>query len=409
MSHIHTSLSSHYGSTTETASPPQYQVHDIEAHEIAPSASTLNREDKPIVIPQSTNLFFIKSFSPFTRCYPPSLSTLSNPITESEFLGFIDRLNHVFISLPIFQLAHITGGALMSVQGVLPVQAVGGVLQVTSVLASAGVSFVRVRKFMKSTNEEIFTPRGLVCRIMTTKKMMAAINFSEADVKGNLKLPPLETVHDLGSHHRHSLPASIQSGEGQAAKDPLKIGLGLEDPRLLRLKALEGYIAPLTFDVPAPPPESWMSKMSQKPLRWANERQMKALEKTQAKCHKKRDSKASAVSAATLPSDNAIFEIDRQIEILHNGQESFIQGSRHKSEELEKLEAAKREEEANKEKKVREIYKGSDKKMEKVYKKEEKVANRILWIVVTKADSTPVEEESLFRVDSRTTTLGGRE
>lgn len=244
---------------------------------------------------------------------------------------------------------------------------------------------------------------------MTTKKMMAAINFSEADVKGNLKLPPLETVHDLGSHHRHSLPASIQSGEGQAAKDPLKIGLGLEDPRLLRLKALEGYIAPLTFDVPAPPPESWMSKMSQKPLRWANERQMKALEKTQAKCHKKRDSKASAISAATLPSDNAIFEIDRQIEILHNGQESFIQGSRHKSEELEKLEAAKREEEANKEKKVREIYKGSDKKMEKVYKKEEKVANRILWIVVTKADSTPVEEESLFRVDSRTTTLGGRE
>ena len=50
----------------------------------------------------------------------------------------------------------------MSVQGVLPVQAVGGVLQVTSVLASAGVSFVRVRKFMKSTNAEIFTPRGLV-------------------------------------------------------------------------------------------------------------------------------------------------------------------------------------------------------------------------------------------------------
>jgi hypothetical protein len=244
---------------------------------------------------------------------------------------------------------------------------------------------------------------------MTTKKMMAAINFSEADVKGNLKLPPLETVHDLGSHHRHNLQASIQSGEGQAAKGPLKIGLGLEDPRLLRLKALEGYIAPLTFDVPAPPPESWMSKMSQKPLRWANERQMKSLEKTQAKCHKKRDSKASAVSAATLPSDNAISEIDRQIEILHYSQESFIQGSRHKSEELEKLEAAKREEEANKEKKVREIYKRPDKKMEKVYKKEEKVANRILWIVVTKADSTPVEEESLFRVDSRTTTLGGRE
>ena len=248
-----------------------------------------------------------------------------------------------------------------------------------------------------------------VCRIMTTKKMMAAISFAETDAKGNLKLPPLETVHDLGVYYRHSSSTSIQSGEGRVAEAPSNIVSGLEDPRLLRLKALKGYIVPLSFDVPILPPESWMARMSQKPLRWANERQMKALEKTQAKCYKKRDSKASAVSAATLPSDNVIVEIDRQIEMLHNGQGSFIQGSRHEGEELERLEAAKREEEANREKKIREIHKGLDKKMEKVYKKEEKVANRILWIVVTKADSTPVEEESLFRVDSGTTTSGARE
>lgn len=244
---------------------------------------------------------------------------------------------------------------------------------------------------------------------MTTKKMMAAISFAEADAKGNLKLPPLETVHDLGVYHPNISSTSIQSGEGRVANGPSNIVSELEDPRLLRLKALKGYIAPLSFDVPIPPPESWMSKMSQRPLRWANERQMKALEKTQAKCYKKRDSKASAVSAATLPSDNAIVEIDRQIEMLQHGQGSSIQGSRHEGEELERLEAAKREEEAIREKKIKEIYKGLDKKMEKVYKKEEKVANRILWIVVTKADSTPVEEESLFRVDSGTTTPGARE
>ncbi|OBT77431.1 hypothetical protein VF21_04260 [Pseudogymnoascus sp. 05NY08] len=405
MSHIYTTPSSYYRPATETVPPPQYQAQDIQAQEIVPSASTSNQKNIPIVIPQSTNLFFVKSFSPFTRCYPPSLSMLSNAITESEFLAFVDRLNHVFISLPIFQVAHIVGGTMMSVQGVLPVQAVGGVLQVSSVLASAGVSFVRVRKFMKSANAEIFTPRGLVCRIMGTKKMMAAINFADTDVNGKLKLPPLETVHDLGAHHPHSAPASIQSDEGRTVQGPFEIVSRLEDPRLLRLQALEGYIAPLSFDVPSPPPESWLSKMSQKPLRWANERQMNVLERTQAKCHKKRDSKASAVSAATLSSDDAIAEINRQINMLHYSQESSIQGSRHASEELERLEAAKREEEANREKKVKEIYKGSDKKMEKVYKKEEKVANRILWIVITKADSTTVEEESLFRVDSRTTTL----
>lgn len=124
----------------------------------------------------------MKNLSPFARCFPYSLSTLSNPITEytqpryqqiililiplfsrSEFLAFIDRLNHVFVSLPIFQVAHIAGGVLCSVQGVIPAQAIGGVLQVTSLLASAGVTFVRVRKFLKSANADIFAPRGLVC------------------------------------------------------------------------------------------------------------------------------------------------------------------------------------------------------------------------------------------------------
>jgi hypothetical protein len=63
---------------------------------------------------------------------------MSNPIHPEEFLAFIDRLNQVFISNPIFQAAHITGGMLMGSQ-VLPAMAVGGVLQFGSVMASAGV------------------------------------------------------------------------------------------------------------------------------------------------------------------------------------------------------------------------------------------------------------------------------
>lgn len=58
---------------------------------------------------------------------------------------------------------------------------------------------------------------------------------------------------------------------------------------------------------------------------------------------------------------------------------------------------------------MKEIYGGADKKIEKAYEKEEKIANRILWVVITKADGTPVEEESLFRVGSGTTTPGVRE
>ncbi|KAH9206324.1 hypothetical protein DL95DRAFT_315802 [Leptodontidium sp. 2 PMI_412] len=115
-----------------------------------------------------------------------------------------------------------------------------------------------------------------------------------------------------------------------------------------------------------------------------------------------RESKASAVSAATLDSSNIIAEIDNKIETLHHSQGSFVQGSGHENEELERLEMAKREEEEKREKAVKEIYGGADKKMKNAYKKEEKVANRILWIVIAKADGTPVEEESLFKVETKT-------
>lgn len=177
---------------------------------------------------------------------------------------------------------------------------------------------------------------------MTTEKMMAAINFTEVDKKAKLKLPPLETVHDLGVPHSHSAPASINSDE-ITTNSRIETVSGVKDPRLLRLQALEGYITPLDFDVSEPSPESWLSKMGQKPLRWANNRQMKALEKANEKCHKTRDSKASVVSAATLDSGNTIAEIDNKIERLRHSQGSLLQESGHENEELERLETAKRE------------------------------------------------------------------
>lgn len=82
---------------------------------------------------------------------------------------------------------HIIGGTLLGSQ-ILPAQAVGGVFQVTSVLGSAGFSIVRVRKFMKKANASMFKPRGLTVQLMTTKKMMAAIDFKNVDEVGKLKL-----------------------------------------------------------------------------------------------------------------------------------------------------------------------------------------------------------------------------
>ena len=262
---------------------------------------------------------------------------------------------------------------------VLPAQAVGGVLQVTSALASAGTSFLRVRKFMKAANAEIFSPRGLVVKIQTTKKMMASVGFTETDEKGKLLLPPLETVVDLVACT--SAPSVCSTNN-----TPADIISPLEDPRLLRLQALEGHIAPLTFDVPEPPPESVFSKYSKAPLRYVNKKQNSRLVKAQEKSHKRRETKASEVSAETSKLDLKISDIDRQIQMLQHEDASCINGRGQTQEDIRILNIRKQNEIMQRDMRVEEIYKDADKKLSKAYKKEEKITNRILWIVVDKID-----------------------
>ena len=265
---------------------------------------------------------------------------------------------------------------------ILPAMAVGGVLQFGSAMASAGVSFVRVRKFMKEANATIFAPRGLVCKIQTTKKMMAQVGFTDTDAKGKLKLPPLEDAEDLGAYNPM---VAIENGpDGKKAEKPLE-----KDPRLLRLKALEGYIAPLEFEVDTTPTnEGKLSKMGQAPLRWMNKKQMKKIDDAKAKSLKKREKHASKVEAEEIRAQNEIAELDRRMEGLKEDERLELEEA--KKLELEKRDAA-----------IANIYKGADKKVNKVYKKEEKVANRILWIVIHKADGT--DGDSLFRVGTTTT------
>jgi hypothetical protein len=232
---------------------------------------------------------------------------------------------------------------------------------------------------MKVANAEIFGPRGLVVKLQTTKVMMASVGFTETDGKGKLGLPPLETVVDLETYN---------AGYSSNGTDNISTNVvsPLKDPRILRLQALEGYIAPLTFDIPAPSPESALSKYSQAPLRWVNKKQSNSLVKAEVKYHKKRDSKAGVVAAETSKFDLEINDIDRQIEILQSEDVGCVDGAWGKQDEIEALNIRRQKELDKRDVKVKEIYRDIDRKMGKVYKKEEKITNRILWIVIDKID-----------------------
>ncbi|KAH6664234.1 hypothetical protein B0J14DRAFT_706664 [Halenospora varia] len=385
-------------SYTQPAHPSPYPHSMNQIAELSSSISTssprITQLEKPIVVPQTTNLFFIKSFSPFSRSYAPALASLPDPISQPDFLTFIDGLNEAFLSPPMFQAMHVIGGGLLGSQ-ILPAQAVGGVFQVTSLLGSAGFTIVRVRKYLKKTNSTIFAPRGLVVKLMSTKKMMAAIGFEDVDEKGKLRLPPLEDVSDLetgmgGEGVQVGVERVGTGGSGGSAKGKEKEkGEVREDPRVLRLKALKDYISPLTLDVPQEIGHSGpVSKYGGAPLRWMNKKQLGKLDKARGKSIKEREKSAGKVEAATMETDESIRGLERQITSLRrhtieNG--SVGSGSRAES-ELAMLESTKREELERRDTVVKEIQQKGDKKLNKVFKKEEKIANRILWVVISRID-----------------------
>ncbi|KAK0114785.1 hypothetical protein ONS95_014266 [Cadophora gregata] len=345
--------------------------------------------EKPIVVPQQTSLFMIKTFSPFACAYSPALASLPDPISHDQFIGFIDGLNSAFISSPIFQVAHIVGGTLLGTP-IFPAQVVGGVLQVASVGMSVGVSMVRVRSYLKKANTNMFAPRNLIARIMTTKKMMAEIHFNNVDAKGKLLLPPLEELSDLTPE-----TAVVVRDPGVAAPAPT-----IEDPRVRRTRALMGYIAPLEFEEAAIPKGKY-EKYGGAPLRWLNKRQDTKLAKAATKSSEKRLSKAPEVEAEMEKSEQAIQEIVHKMIEAHHQYETELAatpGDRNRIEarseqEIAILGRAKEVEVDRRNKALALIYKNGDKKLNKLARNEEKIANRILWIVISKINGNGGDEQ----------------
>lgn len=362
---------------------------------------------------ESTNIFFIKTFSPFARSYSPALGQLLNPIHQEEFLAFIDGLNRAFLSAPAFQAMHIAGGMMLSAQGVIPVQAVGAVFQIGSIATTAVVSMMRVKKFLKKANAEMFGPRGLSCRIMSTKKMMQAVGASETNAKGKqvpLKLPALNDISDL---HLYESMASQQTGLEDLTPS------GAEDPRMRRLRALSAYVSPLTFDVPEDTRKrNWFVQKTEAPLKWLGNKQLHKIDKTREKTLAKREEKAPEVEAEVLKAQAGIESIELKLAALHertNSQLATLKGTEEErtkiahdaDEQMHELELQRATQMQARDQAIAAIYSKGDKKLHKAYRQEEKIANRILWVVIESGDGSGGELVHMDSDSATTTTTRG--
>jgi hypothetical protein len=307
--------------------------------------------------------------SPFTRAYPPSLQ--SHTISQSDFLAFLDGLNQVFISHPILQSVSAAGSIMQMFHGTPIIQSVGMGIQLGSDLGSAVTSYARTKVHLQACNAEMWHPRGLHVEILGTGGMMGRIGHPEE----RLRLPPLETSDDLDRD------TSAIDGDRLNGKAEQRAMRPMDDPRVRRVNALKGYVAPLDFDVPAVvQPDNLLAKMSawqaQKAATMNDEKEAKRRAKSQAKQND---------SGEVRGKDER--KLDRKLAKLEKTLEN--ESGKHKERDVRKAQREYEREERKMEKKLErragklEKDKGKGKDKDKVEEREEKQANKVRWVVIT--------------------------
>lgn len=247
-------------------------------------------------------------------------------------------------------------------------------LAVGSGLASAAVSYTRTKAYVKAANEDIFLPRGLKCKILKTKKMMKAVGHGDE----LLSLPPLDMLDER---------------EGMIVREE-------DDPRMRRVRALGNTVAPLTFaELPAPEdPEQFWKRMSYRQAKKADAKMHKKLMKERRKGVEKYYEKVHEAQKEGAKCDKDIEKVKREREKEIAKAEKKLSGKKGRDakerrkieedleDELRKCDKKIEKEIREKEKKVGKEMGHGEKGLAKVDKKEQKIARKIYWIVIDKAD-----------------------
>lgn len=260
------------------------------------------------------------------------------------------------------------------------VQSVGMGVQLGSDLASAATSYARTRAYLQACNADLFHPTGLHVAICSTRDMMAKIGHPEE----RLRLPPLETTDDLDRD------TSSIDGDRHNGKAEQRTMRPMDDPRVRRVNALKGYVAPLDFNVPAvAPPDNLLAKMGA----WQAQKAAAKNDEKEAKRRAKSQSKQSGGGESRGKDER---KLDRKLAKLEKTLDK--EGGKHKERDVRKSQRKYEREERKIEKKLErragkpEKEKGKSK--DKVDDREEKQANKVRWVVITQWEGNEEDDDT---------------
>ncbi|KAF2212435.1 hypothetical protein CERZMDRAFT_97705 [Cercospora zeae-maydis SCOH1-5] len=353
--------------------------------------------DLPIVIPQIARSSEGSFHSPFIRSYPPSLHP---QISQTDFLAFLDTLNSVWVADPTLQSVGLAGEIMGNLFWLPIVPFVGMGVEIAAGLSSVAASLARSRKFLKVANEKLWKPRGWFVKVCGTKEMLGRVGYASGGEGGaaKLKLPPrvvedelerAEEGDDSRSGHQHQVPRE-------------------ENARTRRMRALEGYVAPLEFNVPAlVSPDNFLAKMgTAQAQRMASKQQKKEAQKRgkaiekQHQQHREAE-KSSQNAAVKLAELEALLEKER--DRFHAKVKRRGEGVSEKDRERIFREFEKEEERLEKdlEKERKRAGKEREKRAENEEEhaakpkkdKEEEATQKMRWIVITRWDEGRNKDE----------------
>lgn len=199
-----------------------------------------------------------------------------------------------------------------------------------------------------------------------------------------LRLPPLETTDDL---NRETAPVEGDQLIGKAVQRAMR---PMDDPRVRRVNALKGYVAPLDFNVPAvAPPDNFLAKMGA----WQAQKAATKNDEKEAKRRAKSQAKQSGGSELRGKDER---KLDRRLAKLETMLDK--EGGKHKERDVRKAQREYEREERKIEKKLerrdgkpeKEKGKGKD----RVEDREEKQANKVRWVVITRWEADEENDDS---------------
>ena len=260
------------------------------------------------------------------------------------------------------------------------VQYVAGGIAIGAVVAGRATSYGRTKAYVKAVNANLFNPAGLNVSIMSTKKMMEELGCGESA----LHLPPLETFEDIDEV---ALAEPVDENQSTVKTHP-------DDPRMRRIRALEGYVMPLSFDVPPPEAsrDNFLKRMGDAHVSWLARRQQKSLTKKRDKAVTKDLEKQQKSEVERVKGEQEVARLTRELAGAQSGKQGDkIQKQIDKERSRLEEQAEKRQED-------------TDKKLRKTDEKEAKIARKIRWVVVNVWNGEDDDGE-LSMVSSNTSTI----